>query len=73
MTTAVTEIMVGQVWRLYYHPGNMNNKRIHVLYYYSDDAIICRTWKRGKWWYYLENISFFDVGIESGHLRKVEK
>jgi hypothetical protein len=60
-------IQPGQVWRLYFQPGNVNNKIIHIRGV-VDDRIAVRRWNGGRWRYRLESIYFFSTGIESGYL-----
>ncbi len=58
------KIIAGDIMRLYYGKGNVNNKRIHILYNFHDEnQIAFKYWSRHKhrWIYKIEHYCFFET------------
>lgn len=63
---------VGDSFRLDYGKGNRHNKLIHIRAIIDDEYIVYRYWYASDWIYKMTDPTFFEVGMESGHVTKVE-
>lgn len=63
---------VGEIYRCYYGKGNRNNKLIHIRAVVDEEYIVYRYWRNVRWNYRMEDPTFFEVGLESGHIAKAE-
>lgn len=64
--------VVGDRYRIDYGKGNFANKLIHIRAIVDNEYVVYRYWRHLEWIYKLEDTTFFEVGAESGHIKKVK-
>lgn len=63
---------VGDIYRCFYGKGNRNNKLIHIRAVVDGEYVVYRYWWQVRWNYRLVDPTFFEVGLASGHITRVE-
>lgn len=64
---------VGDSYRIDYGKGHFYNKLIHIRAIVDGEYIVYRYRRHFEWIYKLTDPTFFEVGIESGHIYKEKK
>lgn len=64
---------VGDKYRVDFSEGHPHNKLLHVRAVVDGEYIVYRYWKRGRWVYKLTDPTFFEVGLESGHIKEEKR
>lgn len=59
-------LTTGTKLRLYYNPGNINNRIMHIRARVDDNYIVSRTWARGRWSYEINHVYFFIIHMKQG-------
>ena len=62
-----------QAYKIFYNPGNINNRKIHIRAF-VDDYVVLRTWNNlGKVWHYeIQHMGYFEYANEIGALKEVK-
>lgn len=60
----------GSQWRLFYGPGNINNRLYHVRAVVDEEWVVVRWWRknRNEWFYQIISIYSWQTSINLGHL-----
>ncbi len=64
---------VGSKYRIYFGPGNLNNKTIHVLAIVDNDQIVYKHWLKHKsrWHYTVESEYLLYLFIETENIKEI--
>jgi hypothetical protein len=67
------KIKIGSKYRIFFSPGNLNNKVIHVLAIVDDDQIVYKYWLKHKnrWYYTVEDEYFLNLLIETKNMKEI--
>lgn len=64
---------VGDKYRVNFGKGHPANKLLHIRSIVDDEYVVYRFWRRGYWMCKITDPTFFEVGLESGHLHCIYK
>lgn len=64
-----------QTWKLFFSPGNLNNKTIHIRALIDEEWIVYRKWSKRKqrWLYFIEHIYLLEMYIENGYMKLMKE
>jgi hypothetical protein len=65
-------IKPGNAVKIFYNPGNINNRLIHIRAIVDDDEIVYRFWSKYRqcWIYEMKNLYFFILLHRDGFLKR---
>lgn len=74
MADLLEKLQPGTKWRVFFNPGNTNNKLVHIRAVVDDCVIVSKFWSYGKqsWVYEIDHVSWFQMLDDGGHLRKAK-
>ena len=67
-------IQPGHAVRVFYNPGNINNRLIHIRAIVDEDQVVFRWWSKHKqcWIYQVEDMYYFTLRHNDGRLTLVK-
>lgn len=73
--SAIKKLKAGDIYRINYGPGNLNNMRVHILANLEEEKqIVLKYWsyRKQRWFYCVESYYYFSLLFGNRHIEKAK-